>query len=239
MTTIAWVFARGGSRGIKRKNLRTVGGIPLLGHAIRQAQAATLVHDVIVSTEDAEIAAVAIKYGAGVIDRPAELATDDAPEWSCWQHAVRTYAEHFEPDMGLFVSVPCTSPLRLPEDINNAIRALTFDAQEVVTVTPARRNPWYNMVTIHPYTGWVYTAAYNGQNYERRQDAPAVYDMTTVCYVARPAHILAAPRMMMPGKTRAIVVPPERAIDIDTELDLRIADMLMTERQWALGERVE
>ena len=235
MTTIAWVFARGGSRGIKRKNLCTVGDIPLLGHAIMAAQAATLVHRVMVSTDDEEIADAARHYGAEVPWlRPAELATDDAPEWLAWKHAVWAV-----PSCSLFVSVPCTSPLRLPEDIDNCIGALTIDAQEVITVTSARRSPWYNMVTIHPYTGWVYTAVYNGQNYERRQDAPAVYDMTTVCYVARPAHILAAPRMMMPGKTRAVVVPPERAIDIDTELDLRIADMLMTERQWALGERVE
>ncbi len=230
MTTIAFVMARGGSKGVKRKNLRTVGGVPLLGHAIMQAQAATLVHHVIVSTEDAEIAAVAVKYGAGVIDRPAELATDDAPEWLCWQHAITEYRRHFEPDMDLFVSVPCTSPLRLPEDVDDCIRALTMDAEEVITVTPARRNPWYNMVTIHPYTGWVYTAAYDGQDYERRQDAPAVYDMTTVCYVARPSHILAAPRMMMPGKTRAVIFNHAPATEIDTELDLRIADFLMGER---------
>ncbi len=226
MTTIAFVMARGGSKGVPRKNLRRIGprNETLLEIAIGHGQAATLVNRVFVSTEDDEIAAEAIRCGAGMIERPAELATDDAPEWLAWQHAVRSVP------CDVFVSVPCTSPLRLPEDIDNAIRALTIAAEEVITVTPARRNPWYNMVTIHPYTGWVYTAAYDGQDYERRQDAPAVYDMTTVCYVARPSHILAAPRMMMPGKTRAVIVPPERAIDIDTELDLRIADFLMGER---------
>ncbi len=234
MTTVAWVFARGGSKGIKKKNLRRVGDIPLIGHAIMAAQAAELVHRVMVSTDDEEIADVARTYGAEVPWlRPAELATDDAPEWLCWQHAVRAVP------CNLFVSVPCTSPLRLPEDIDNCIRALTMDADAAITVAPARRNPWYNMVTIHPQTGWVCLAAYDGQEFDRRQDAPVVYDMTTVCYVARPSYILTAPRLMMPGRVRAVVVPPERAIDIDTELDLRIADMLMTERQWELGERVE
>lgn len=224
MTTIAWVFARGGSKGLPRKNLRIVGDHPLIGHAIMHAQAAKLVGRVMVSTDDQEIADVARLYGAKVPWlRPAELATDDAPEWLCWQHAVRAVP------CDLFVSVPCTSPLRLPEDIDNCIRALTMDAEEVVTVTEAHRNPWYNMVRIHPETGWVYPAVYNGQVYERRQDAPMAYDMTTVCYVARPRHILTG-RSMMPGKVRAVVVPPERAIDIDTELDLMIADFLMRER---------
>ena len=235
MSTVAFIFARGGSRGVLRKNLRLLDGKPLLVHAIEAAQAAALVDRVVASTDDAEIGRVAYDAGALVLVRPPELAADDSPEWLSWQHAIRAYSQKLAPweEVTTFVSVPCTAPLRLPMDIDACIRVLSGGVDAVITVTPARRNPWYNMVTINAHTGYAYLAADHGVTYERRQDAPAVYDVTTVCYAARPYYILASPRLMMPGRVAAVIVPPDRAIDIDTELDLRIAEVLMAEREKA------
>lgn len=230
MTTIAWVFARGGSKGVKRKNLRIVGAHPLLGHAIMHAQAATLVGRVMVSTDDQEIADVARFYGAEVPWlRPAELATDDAPEWLCWQHAVGWVQETLRDNLDwTFVSVPCTSPLRLPEDIDAVIRRLhEGDCDAVITMAEARRNPWFNQVAIGT-DGHIWVVLRH-PDVKRRQDAPVVYDVTTVAYAARPEFILRASGLWA-GRVWAVVVPQERALDIDTEQDLRIADFMMRER---------
>ncbi len=227
MSTVAFVFARGGSRGLPRKNLRHVASRPLLAWAIEAAFEAETVDRVIVSTEDAEIANYATAMGAAVLMRPPELATDDSPEWLSWQHAAR------DVPCDLFVSVPCTAPLRLPSDIDNAVRSLAEHPKidVVLTVTPCHRNPWYNQVAIaEDGHAWV-VLRHPGVN--RRQDAPPVYDVTTVAYAARPGFILSASGIWE-GTVGAVEVPPERAIDIDTELDLRIADFLMGER--AKGE---
>ncbi len=225
MTTIAWVFARGGSRGLARKNLRLLCGKPLLAWAIEAAQQATLVDRVIVSTEDAEIAETALRFGAEVLGRPPELATDDSPEWLSWQHAVRSVP------CDLFVSVPCTAPLRLPGDVDAVIRKLTeTDAAAVITVTEAHRNPYFNQVT--EWEGGTVRPAmrYYGPDVTRRQDAPEVWDVTTVAYAARPEFILRASGLWG-GRVCSVAVPKEWAVDIDTELDLRIAEMLMRERE--------
>jgi N-acylneuraminate cytidylyltransferase len=233
MTTIAFIMARGGSKGLPRKNLRLLAGKPLLVHALEAAQAATLVDRVIVSTEDAEIAEVARQYGADVIERPAELAADDSPEWLSWQHAIRAMGQREErggPPVDLFVCVPCTAPLRLPSDIDGAIRALQAgDADAVLTVTEARRNPYYNQVVLDG-VGHARTVIAYSEPIHRRQTAPLLYDCTTVCYAARPEFVLRA-KSLWEGQVGAVVVPPERAIDIDTELDLRVAEVLIQERE--------
>src|SRR5690349_10660690 len=121
MSVIAFIFARGGSKGIPRKNLRTLGGRPLLAWSIETAAACPEIDRVIVSTDDAEIAEVGRAHGAETpFMRPADLATDTSPEWLSWQHAIRTVRSQSGP-FDLFVSVPTTSPLRRPEDISAAI----------------------------------------------------------------------------------------------------------------------
>ncbi len=222
MTTVAFIFARGGSRGIPRKNLRLLADKPLLVHAIEAAKAATLVDEVVVSTEDSGILTVAGKAGVSLIERPVTLAADDSPEWLSWQHAIGVTAW-----VDIFVSVPCTAPLRIPDDIDNCIRALDEGTDAVITVTEAHRNPFYNQVVLDG-RGCARTVIGYGE-VVNRQAAPVLYDATTVAYAARPEFILRA-SSIWEGRVRAVVVPAERAIDIDTEMDLRIAEALMDER---------
>src|SRR4051812_30459342 len=115
---VAFVFARGGSKGLPRKNLQPLAGRPLVAHAIAHGLACPLIERVVVSTDDDDIARVAEAAGALVpFRRPAELASDTAPEWLAWRHAVVTYEELFGTgSIDTFVCLPATAPLRRGED---------------------------------------------------------------------------------------------------------------------------
>jgi N-acylneuraminate cytidylyltransferase len=221
--TFAFIFARGGSKGLPGKNIKELGGIPLLAYGIRLANAMDRVERVYVSTDDAQIAAVAKQYGAEVIDRPAALATDTASEWMTWRHAI----EHVRSrglDFDTFLSLPATSPLRNAQDIDNCLDALDADADVVITVTPAARSPYFNMVSIDA-DGLAHVVLGTAE-LKRRQDVPPVYDITTVAYVARPDFILSRERLFA-GRVRPVVVPKERAVDIDDEHDFKVAQALI------------
>lgn len=229
MKTIAFIFARGGSKGIPRKNLQDLGGKPLIGHSIECALALSAVDRVIVSTDDEEIAAVARQFGAEIpFMRPAELASDRAPEILAWQHAIReTEARYGAFD--LILSVPTTAPLRAPEDLENVVKAfLPGETDFVITVTPARRSPYFNMVTMDE-RGFARLAAEGPQNVVNRQEAPKVFDMTTVAYAATPEFVLAG-KKLFEGRVRAVEVPAERALDIDEPLDLEVARFLYSRK---------
>ena len=224
---VGFIFARGGSKGVPRKNIRLLAGKPLIAYAIETALANELIDRVIVSTDDAEIADIAQEYGAEVpFIRPPELAQDDSPEWLAWQHAVRTLeAAEGEPKMDVFVCIPPTSPLRAVEDVDACIRTLLeSDADLVITVKPAERNPYYNMVMLDE-AGYARLVIPQDATIHQRQAAPAVYDMTTVAYAARPEFVLGA-NSMFECKIKAVVIPADHALDIDTELDFKIAEFL-------------
>jgi N,N'-diacetyl-8-epilegionaminate cytidylyltransferase len=225
------ICARGGSKGVPRKNIRMLAGKPLIAYAIDTARASKLIDRIIVSTDDEEIARIARKCGAEVpFMRPVELARDDSPEWSAWQHAIRTFNK--QPDqrkMDVIVSIPATSPLRRVEDVDACIRELiTSSADIVVTVTPANRNPYYNMVEVDE-DGFARLAIQKENMITSRQTAPKVYDMTTVAYAANTAFVLSG-KSQFDGKVRTVVIPRERALDIDTEYDFELAEHLIHKR---------
>ena len=224
MRTIALVFARGGSKGIPRKNLRELAGHPLLYYSIRAGQVTTEVDGVFVSTEDAEIAGVAESLGAEVIHRPSELATDTSAEWDAWRHAAKTLMQRLGEDFR-FVSLPPTSPLRRTEDVTRCLDALTPEVDLVVTATTAHRNPWFNMIQ-RDERGVVGTVLNPPNPISRRQDAPEVFDLGTVAYVTRASHIIEADGLW-DGRVSAVIVPPETAVDIDSEIDLMFAQLLI------------
>ena len=221
---VAFIFARGGSKGLPRKNLRPLAGQPLIVHAIELGLALPRVKKVIVSTDDLEIADIARNAGAEIpFLRPAELATDTAPEWLAWRHAIRAVREAGE-TIDVFLSLPPTSPLRTVEDVDCCLDALLNSKSDiVVTVRDAERSPYFNMVR-QTEEGDV-RLAIEGEFY-RRQDAPIMYDMTTVAYAARADFILEADRIF-DGRVQAVWIPRERALDIDNELDLIVGESLV------------
>jgi N-acylneuraminate cytidylyltransferase len=228
MRAIAFIFARGGSKGLPGKNIRPLIGKPLIAWSIEHALAVPGIARVIVSTDSPAIAAVAREYGAEVpFMRPPHLAADDTPEWLAWRHAlefVRT-EENRLPDA--MVSVPATAPLRDPSDIARCLELFEQgDSDIVVTVSPAHRSPYFNMVKENA-DGTVGLAIPTLSSVTRRQDAPVVYDMSTVAYVARPDWVLTH-NGLFDGRMRAVNVPAERAVDIDTLQDFHFAEFLLT-----------
>ena len=226
----AFIFARGGSKGLPRKNIKVLAGKPLIAWAIETALKVSEVNRVVVSTEDPDIAHVAREFGAEVpFIRPKNLASDNASEWDAWRHALLTLRDIEGEFPNPFISVPTTAPLRLPDDIRACISTYNEGGADVVlAVTEAHRNPWFNMVTaksdgtvrlVNEFSGFI----------NRRQDAPCVRDITTVAYVANPHFILENNRIF-DGIVKSISVPVERAIDIDTPYDFAIAEFLMNQR---------
>lgn len=223
--TFAFIFARGGSKGLPGKNIKELGGLPLLAHGIRLAQAMDRVERVFVSTDDPQIATVATQFGAEVIERPAALATDTASEWIAWQHAIQ-HVRAQGLDFDVFLSLPATSPLRNAQDVNNCLDALQADTDVVITVTPSSRSPYFNMVRTDE-TGLAQVVLGTAE-FKRRQDVPTVYDITTVAYVARPDFIMMHERLFE-GRVRPVIIPKERAVDIDDNYDFKLAQVLLDE----------
>ena len=234
MNAVALIFARGGSKGLPGKNIRLLGGKPLIAWSIEHALAVRRIARVIVSTDSQEIGAVASEYGAEVpFIRPAELARDDSPEWLAWRHALNYLLDSGGALPDAMVSVPATAPLRLPLDIENCLDEYEKgDADVIITVTDAHRIPYFNMVKINA-DGTVGLIMPPQSAIARRQDAPPVFDMATVAYVARPEFVMTH-NATFQGRVRAVHVPTERAIDIDTLLDFQIAECLMHVRDQKL-----
>jgi len=228
---VGFIFARGGSKGVPGKNVRLLAGKPLIAYAIETAFQSEYVDRVVVSTDDEKIARVALDFGAEVpFMRPKELAQDNSSEWMAWQHAIQKLKEHDNNrELDVFVSIPPVAPLRAVEDIDNAIQTfLKSDADIVITVKKASRHPSFNMITLDENNLAKLVLPLN-KNIIRRQDAPPVYDMTTVAYVASPKFIIES-NAVFEGRVKVLIIPEERALDIDTELDFKFAEFLIKER---------
>jgi len=231
MTYWGVVFARGGSKGVPGKNLRRVGGIPLVGHSIQTGLATPEIEEFFCSTDSEDIAEAARGFGASIpFMRSAELAGDASPEWDAWQHFAKYLMVAGAREDDAIVSLPATSPLRNVDDVRSAIALYeSSSADAVVTTTEASRSPWFNMVTVdgEGYVRVLLSAESGGP--ARRQDTPKVFDLTTVAYVASLSYILSAPQLFG-GVVAGLEIPRERALDIDTELDLDIVDFLFRRR---------
>ena len=232
MDLITFIFARGGSKGLPGKNIRPLAGKPLIAWSIEQALAVARVKRVIVSTDSAEIAAVAVDHGAQVpFLRPPELARDDSPEWLAWRHALQYLQEHEGTIPDVILSLPATAPLRSSLDIERCLdEYATGNFDIIVTVTEANRNPYFNMVKFKD-DGTVGLVVPSNGDIARRQDAPLVFDMTTVAYVANAKFVMAYGGAFA-GRVGAVKVPRERAVDIDTLLDFKFAEFLLQERMF-------
>lgn len=214
---LALIAARGGSRGVPRKNLRIAGGKPLLVWTAEAARASRYVDRVVTSTDDEEIRDEALRCGSEVpFMRPARLATDDATSVDVALDALGRL-----PGFGYLVLLQPTSPLRTAEDIDRAIELCSAaGAPSCVTVRRAAESPW-----------WMYTVG-DGRRLEpvvpgaratRRQELPPAYLLNGAVYVAETSALSAHRAFVMPG-TVALEMPDERSVDIDTEADLALAD---------------
>lgn len=234
VTRNAFVFARAGSKGVPGKNSRALAGRPLITYSLELALSMPEFDGVFVSTDDSEVARIAEDMGCHVITRPPALAQDDSPEWLAWQHAADWVVKNHGP-FSQFVSLPATSPLRRSEDVQACIAALDDAADMSICVTPSTTNPWFTMVR-RDSSGFVRLLRDGDGDVTRRQDAPIVYDITGLAYAAWTRFVIESPGMWS-GVVRGVVVPGERAVDIDTPLDFDLAELLMLRRLEGRGDR--
>lgn len=231
MNIVALICARGGSKGLPGKNIRPLAGVPLIAWSIRQARAVPRISRVIVSTDSEEIAAIAREAGAEVpFMRPAELAQDTSPERGVWRHALEYLKSTDGAYPDVLIVVPATAPLRLPEDLERCLDEFAQGgAETIITVAEPHRNPYFNMVKTRA-DGCVELVIPPAEGVlTRRQDAPDVYDVTTVAYVTAPEFVMHADNIFA-GRVCAVQIPVERAVDIDTLMDFKVAECLLQYR---------
>lgn len=227
--------ARGGSKGIPGKNIKPLGGIPLIAHSIRHAlESGACRDDIVVTTDSEEIARVAEKYGASVpFMRPAELASDTASSRDAILHAIDTLNSKGK-DYDAVVLLQPTSPFRRPEDIRNAIRtyeeawagASSPDDRPgmAVSVTEARTNPYYSAFETDS-RGFLHISKGDG-NYTRRQDAPKVWEFNGAVYVINPEALRNHEISRIPG-ILPVEMPADRSLDLDSPADWERAEQKM------------
>ncbi len=227
--TVALVPARGGSRGVPRKNVRRLCGLPLIAHTVRAALGARAVDAVFVSTDSPEIAAAAARYGARVPWlREAALARDDTPMLRVVEDFLRRLdARGCRPDR--LVLLQPTSPLRSSAVIDRCLRlARRAGAESAATVCRAEVPPW-----------WLRTVGRDGRldrlpgleaDWAARQQAPAVFRLNGAVYLTTPRLVLDEERLLA-DRPLAVEMPVEESVDIDTPLDWAAAVFLMRERR--------
>jgi len=214
--------ARGGSKGVPRKNIRELAGIPLIAHSIQAARDATAIDSVVVSTDDEEIAEVAESYGARVpFMRPSELATDEAPTAPVITDALETLYEAGEA-YDTFVLLQPTSPLRTATHINEAYSLYEeSDADSVISVYPTYDTRWER--TSKGAKRLNYTDAA-----KRRQDRDPEYVINGAIYVTDVEQFIDTEKTIT-GITKMYEMPERESVDIDEPFDLWLAEQILTE----------
>ncbi len=222
------ICARGGSKGVPRKNLRLLAGKPLIAHSIACALAASVLDEVMVSTDDEEIAQIAAACGASVpFMRPADLAQDTSSKWDVFQHVVKAWEARDGRRVKAIVDLDTGVPLREPGDVEACVELLLgSDAEVVATAYDPERNPYLNMVE-RGADGLVHLVKTMDRPIVRRQDAPAVFSVSPAVFAIKSAALWTVPHWSR-AKMRVHVIPRERAIDIDSELDFRLVEFLMS-----------
>jgi len=228
---IGAICARGGSKGVPRKNLRPLRGKPLIAHTIEVAQACSTLDRIVVSTDDEEIASVAREYGAEVpFMRPAELAQDHSSKWDVFKHLVSTLEKSEGIEIAVLVDMDTGVPLRAPEDIDQSVgKLLSSQADVVVTAYEADRNPYFNMVE-PAADGYVKVIKPLDEPVVCRQDAPPVYNLSPSVYAIRAKALFEFDHWSR-TRMQVHVVPRERAVDIDSQFDFTMVEHLMAMRE--------
>lgn len=223
MSTFGLIPARGGSKGIPRKNIRLIAGKPLIAWTIEAALRSSLLDAVVVSTEDEEIAEVARRHGAQVpFLRPTALAQDNSPGIDPVLHALDALPQH----TSVLLLQP-TSPLRRTDDIDRCLQlARQQGLKSVVSVVEADSHPFwtYRLTEDAALRRFVEAAPV-----ARRQDLPPAYVLNGALYYADAAWLRQS-RTLVDADTRALVMAREHSVDIDTPLDWRFAELLLKEQ---------
>jgi CMP-N-acetylneuraminic acid synthetase len=215
--------ARGGSKGIPRKNVQLIQGVPLIGRMVSIAKRVKIIQRIVVSTDDAEIAAVAANFGAEIVRRPGELSGDDSPSEEALFHTLeflRT-SEGYEPDVLVFLQ--CTSPFTIPEDIEGTIDVMLREKADTALAVA----PFHYFLWKHGKDGNVVGINHCINTRLMRQQNNATFIETGGVYVVKVSGFRKF-RNRFFGKTVMHVIPSERCFEIDDPWDLLVAKAILS-----------
>ena len=226
MINLCSIGMRAGSKGKKNKNLNLLNGKPLMAYAIEQARDTNLFDHIVVSTDSEAIQKKAIECGAeSWFLRPSEMATDSAGKLPVINHTIQESENYFKKKFDVIVDLDVTAPLRSSQDIINAYNQLiSKDADNLISVCEARKNPYFNMVEL--INGSPALVKHQQNRPVRRQDAPIVYDMNAAIFMwQRRAKINY--ENLISSNTILYEMPAERSIDIDSQTDWDFVEFMM------------
>lgn len=225
------ICARGGSQGVKNKNIRQLAGKPLIAYTIEIAKAAGIFDHIVVSTDSDSIGEIAKSYGAEVFfKRPDELATSNAPKIPVIRHALLESEKYYGKRFDYLMDLDATAPLRSVADILGAwelFKECGYD--NVITAMPAKKSPYFNIVELDE-NGRAHLSKPLDKPIIRRQDSPRCFDMNGSIYIWKRDTLLGCDKVIT-GNTGLFVMPEERSIDIDTELDFEFVEFLLSKRK--------
>jgi N-acylneuraminate cytidylyltransferase len=213
--TLAIIPARGGSKGLPRKNILPLCGKPLIAWTIEAALQAETIGRVVVSTDDAEIADVSLRHGAEVVWRPKEISGDTSPSEDALLHVL----EQLKATQGIFVFLQCTSPLTLSEDIDGTVRVLD-EADSAFTATQ-----WHHFLWSNSEEGAAPLGHSKTHRPMRQQRDPQYLEVGAVYAMKIDGFFQARHRFF--GRTGMHIIPPERSLEIDDATDFLIAEALL------------
>lgn len=221
----AFIFARGGSKGVKDKNIKILNNKPLISYSIEQALKSTFISKVTVSTDSEKISSISKEFGAEVIMREKNLATDTSPELDSWKSIILKKLDCFQKTKKPFISLPATSPLRKMHSVFKGIQKFVNSDYDIITsIVKSKKNPFSTQVIIAPDD--TISSVFKGKKYVRRQDFPNVYDIAGSFYIANTNYILNC-NNIYDGKVGYIEIKEKENLDIDTEFDFHIAKYLL------------
>lgn len=230
MKVLCTICARGGSKGVPNKNIRTIAGKPLVAYSIGLTANSKLIDRVVVSTDSEKIADIARKFGAEVpFMRPSCMAQDSSAKFPVIKHAVKHYIEelNFFPD--IVVDLDATAPLIVEKDIKNCLDRLqnNDEVDSVLTGYKSDVNPYFNMVEIQE-NGYARISKKGDKIFTSRQEAPIVYAMAPI--VAWKIKKLLESDVAYSGRIKLIEMPQKRALEIDSETDFKFAEFLLKQK---------
>lgn len=220
------ICVRGGSKGVKNKNIRPLNGLPLIAHTIKQAQESKLFEHIVISTDSDDIANVATKFGAEVFfKRSKELSSDSAAKIPVIKDAFIRSEIYYNTKFDYLIDLDATAPLRSSSDIIKAFEQFKKDDNDIlITGVKSRRSPYFNLVEI--VDNKVVLSKALKIPIVRRQDAPKCYDMNASIYIWKRESILNE-NSLFADKTGLYEMSEESMFDIDSELDFEFVEFLL------------
>ena len=230
MNILCTICMRGGSKEIKNKNIKKLNGRPLLSYTIEQAKNSHIFDLVMVSTDSKKIYNISKKYGASAwFLRPKKLSAYNSPKILAIRHALIESEKYTKKKFDIIFNLHVTAPLRSANDIKSSLKQfLNEQSNKLISVTPSKRNPYFNMVEIAKKK--VKIVKRLKKNVNRRQDSPTVYDMNASIYIWKRKELLNL-KLRYDNKTSLYIMPEERSVDIDNNFDWKLAEYILKNKK--------